>query len=343
MAFLTLNGIDVAVTACAQERSHAYDYGARGYTAQYRGQPRYSKRAWNFTSTPVAVATSEAIQGLVEGRGVVIPMDTNQTTRSGLPVATTFGSLGMVATTHPNHGQGWAFSGTQANNWTITPAPPTWTTLASVHTHMGVGNGWAFQNVIRRSDNVVYVNGVVRTDNEDLFVNAASQGFTMVSSGNLSVASKRHLAQVGWVASQAKTLSSYLFVSGVGVFKCSVAGTTGTVQPTFNTATYGATTTDGTVTWKCTDGLGAGGVGDGRQVFAALVWLPWLLPAEWAAQADARFNLASVWSDLPHIEASGTFSGTGLTLVCAGEVTDVQAIGGAGTSLEAVSFTLREV
>jgi hypothetical protein len=47
-----------------------------------------------------------------------------------------------------------------------------------------------------------------------------------------------------WIASTAQVLNSYVF-AGTKVYKCTVAGTTGTVAPTHSTGSA----TDGTVTW----------------------------------------------------------------------------------------------
>ena len=342
MAFLTINGIDIPVVSCSLEKEYVDDNGARGTTGAYRGDPRYTKRAWSFQSMPVTIAHSEALQGLVEGRGQVMDMESGQTARSGLPIEGTTGTLGMIATTHPNHNLGWAFASTSSNRYLPVLSPSSYTILASIHTHNGAG-GWAYRNLIRRSDNTVFIDGVTRADNDDLFIISSTFGVVNVASNGLWLQSNRGgTAAQSWVASQAKSVGDILFVSGSGVFRCTVAGTTGGSAPTWNTATYGALTTDGTVTWKCLDG-GPGGFTDGRQVFAALVYLPFAIPDSWAVQANARFNLSTVWSNLPWLEATGNFNGGGGTVTVAGEVTGVEAVTMNGTSYEAVSFILREV
>lgn len=91
----------------------------------------------------------------------------------------------------------------------------------------------------------------------------AGNGLLLDQSGNnKDAANNTFVFPTGWTASQAVALGAYRaptnpnaagFATGLPLFKCTTAGTTGSSEPSWNT-TIGGTTSDGTAVWTAEKG-----------------------------------------------------------------------------------------
>jgi hypothetical protein len=328
MTFLALNGITVKCSLDGgAQRSVVYVGGAsRGFDGTLRGGHRALKREWRFKTVPLDMVESAALQGLVEGRGEHWAFETHHDSDAGLtPAAGSIFSGIQGPGSLTGHGLYATQNGyTRSGEWDV-GKPSEWTLLCSAFRPSS-----AWRRFMRRSDGAQWVQGA-RDDAGDLRI------LTYDTSSGLLRFRNAAFGGSAWAASQARAVGSCV-VASVGTystFECTVAGTTGVAQPSWPDV-YGATVSDGTVTWQ--------NVGYAEAYVGDMAWLPFLVPESWASQVYA-FHLARPWSPLPSLYASGRFAPS--ELLVQGEVTDVEQLrwqsAGTWVAGERVSFALREV
>jgi hypothetical protein len=308
MPALTLNGVTVPVASW--QRLAPVTLGealARGTSGRAISSSRKRKQKWQVKTTPLSQAEAAALRGMIEGRGRTWSFDSSLYDRTGLgPSGSHTGSIiGLF--------QKWGAGAVQ-----VGPTSPTylrydvgasdeWTLMYwkrpldfyyglpsvndhFIHTSSGSNyrNGAAFTPATSGSahDRYVYAtygSGLV-TLHSVVGVIPAFGGGTSYSIGDLAVT-------VGPFSGIIRVFA----VSGGSGFPAS--------EPDWDTAPSAEdTVSDGNLDWSNYDD-------DGFTFFDDLTFLPYAIPASWAAQLYAEHSTRA-WTAQPDVRISGDLPGS---------------------------------
>ncbi len=293
------------------------------------------KDAWVGATKPITTMEADALRGLVEGAGVVgLPLSENSYSAQGDSLA--------AAATIAFTGAGGKHSGfgdvtTQAPRWPVNNQLINGVLRHNysifgfrVFTHGGGWDWFLYKTSTLAGPNLYWRSNFPTTLP---YVRPAYDWFGVDANGAWYLNPPGIGSPPLWAASTAKALGNRITVTANGnVFYCSVAGTTGTVDPSWVSVIFGGTVVDGTVTWT--------NIGWATLRVCDLLYVPFLVPDSWVPELYAEHSARSLASWHTPRLAGDLIPGTPRTVV--GQVLDSRSIKTAAGIREQVEFRLEE-